>query len=418
MGRRRSGEMPRVAVVKPHNHVRVRIGGRAYWLGKSANGRVTKDQQREASKLWQQYLDGGISNSQPPLESSTDSQELNSKKLTVGQMMQQYLAYAEIYYKKPDGRTTSCVAEILTAFRSLALWSDTLADEFGPKTLKAVRVAEINRGRPRVTVNRIAKTIRSAFKWAASEELVSASVWHALQTVAAIQKGRTKAPELPPVTEVAEWVVKETIPFLSPVVAAMVMLQRWTGARPGEIVIIRPCDIDQQDKVWLYHPSHFKTDWQANAERVIAIGPEGQQILRPFLNRPSESFCFSPQESEVWRSKLRRTNRASPLTPSQAARRPKADGKRRPRDRYDTCSYRRAIERGVNAANKRRQKDGLELLPNWSPNQLRHLRAGEIEQTLGIEMAAAVLGHSKVETTAIYARRKRQLARVAALESG
>tara|TARA_Y100000385_G_scaffold271833_1_gene312132 strand:- start:369 stop:1154 length:786 start_codon:yes stop_codon:yes gene_type:complete len=261
MGRRRSGEMPRVAVVKPHDHVRVRIGGRAYWLGKAANGRVTKDQQREASKLWQQYLDGGIPDSQPLIETSADSQELNSKELTVGQMMQQYLAYAEIYYKKPDGRTTSCVAEILTASRSLAHWSDTPASEFGPKALKAVRVAEINRGRPRVTVNRIAKTIRSAFKWAASEELVSASVWHALQTVAAIQKGRTKAPELPPVTEVAEWVVKETIPFLSPVVAAMVMLQRWTGARPGEIVIIRPCDIEQQDKVWIYHPSRFKTDW-------------------------------------------------------------------------------------------------------------------------------------------------------------
>jgi len=29
MGRRRSGEMPRVAVVKPHNHARVRIGGRS-----------------------------------------------------------------------------------------------------------------------------------------------------------------------------------------------------------------------------------------------------------------------------------------------------------------------------------------------------------------------------------------------------
>lgn len=418
MGRRRSGEMPRVAVVKPHNHVRVRIGGRAYWLGKSINGTVTKEQQREASKLWQQYLHGGIPDNQPLIETSADSQELNSKKLTVGQMMQQYLSYAEIYYRKPDGRTTSCVAEILTASRSLALWSDTPAAKFGSKALKAVRAAEINRGRPRVTVNRIAKTIRSAFKWAASEELVSASVWHALQTVAAIQKGRTKAPELPPITEVAEWVVKETIPFLSPVVAAMVMLQRWTGARPGEIVIIRPCDIDQQDKVWLYHPSHFKTDWQVNAERVIAIGPEGQQILKSFLNRPAESYCFSPRESEVWRSKVRRENRASSLTPSQAARRPKSDGKRRPRERYDTCSYRRAIERGVHAANKRRQKDGLELLPNWSPNQLRHLRAGEIEQTLGIEMAAAVLGHSKVETTAIYARRKQQLAIKAARMTG
>ena len=75
MGRRRSGEMPRVAVVKPHNHVRVRIGGRAYWLGKSANGKVTKEQQREASKLWQQYLDGGIPDSQPLIKSSADSQD-------------------------------------------------------------------------------------------------------------------------------------------------------------------------------------------------------------------------------------------------------------------------------------------------------------------------------------------------------
>ena len=273
--------------------------------------------------------------------------------------------------RKPDGRTTSCVAEILTASRSLALWSDTLASDFGPKTLKALRAAEIDRGRPRVTVNRIAKTIRSAFKWAASEELVSASVWHALQTVAAIQKGRTKAPELPPVTEVAEWVVKETIPFLSPVVAAMVMLQRWTGARPGEIVIIRPCDIDQQDKVWLYHPSRFKTDWQANAERVIAIGPEGQQILKPFLNRPSESFCFSPQESEVWRSKVRRSNRNSStyaLTGCTASKSLMGNAVHE----SDTIHVRTAERLSVAFMQpiNWRQKKALKPLSQWSPNQL------------------------------------------------
>jgi site-specific recombinase XerC len=54
----------------------------------------------------------------------------------------------------------------------------------------------------------------------------------------------------------------------------------------------------------------------------------------------------------------------------------------------------------------------------WSPNQLRHLRAGELEEALGIEASSAVLGHSKVETTAIYARRKRQLACEAARMMG
>ena len=77
-----------------------------------------------------------------------------------------------------------------------------------------------------------------------------------------------------------------------------------------------------------------------------------------------------------------------------------------------------ALSRAEGGQDKQREKDGLELLPNWSPNQLRHLRAGELEETLGIEMASAVLGHSKVETTAIYARRKQQLAIKAARMTG
>ena len=41
MGRRRTGEMPRVVVVKPHGHAGVRIGGKAYWLGKCPDGKPT-----------------------------------------------------------------------------------------------------------------------------------------------------------------------------------------------------------------------------------------------------------------------------------------------------------------------------------------------------------------------------------------
>ena len=413
--------MPRVFVVKPHGHARLRIGGKAYWLGKCPDGKPTPAQQAEAARLWQQYLSGGKP-TQPRPEKCRQHRKSAGKEdmtsITVGSLISQYLAFAEGYYRRADGTNTSSVDEIRQAVRTLAPWATCPAAAFGPKMLKAVQAQEIDRGRPRVTVNRISKTIRRAFKWAASEELAPATIWHALQAVPPIQKGRSEAPELAPVEEVPESVVQATLPFVSPVVAGMIMLQRWTGMRPGEVVIVRPCDIDRSGEVWLYQPTHFKTDWRVGAERVVAIGPEGQRVLMPFLQRPAETFCFSPQESELWRAGVRRKHRRSPLTPSQTARRPCPNGKRRPRLHYDSCSYRRAIQRGVQGANRSRRQAGLPLLPNWSPNQLRHLRAGELEESLGIEASAAVLGHSKVETTAIYARRKRQLACAAAREMG
>jgi integrase len=56
----------------------------------------------------------------------------------------------------------------------------------------------------------------------------------------------------------------------------------------------------------------------------------------------------------------------------------------------------------VIAANKASKQAGLKPLPMWSPNQLRHLRAGELEEALGIEAPSAVLGHSNAKATAIY----------------
>lgn len=107
------------------------------------------------------------------------------------------------------------------------------------------------------------------------------------------------------------------------------------------------------------------------------------------------------------------------MTPSQRARKAKKNGGRRPGERYDTASYRRAITRAVVLANAARAKAGnKEVLPNWAPNQLRHLRAGEVKEQIGIEAASAVLGHANLRTTEIYAKRKLQIAVAVALEMG
>ena len=429
MGRRASGEMPRVCVDRSSMNARVRIGGRVHWLGKCPDGKVRAVQQARAARLWHEHLSGitppddqivevvvapqvttqTTAMQQPPPTSS-------AKSITVAQLGLRYLDHCQTYYRTPDGKVTSSVAGVEMALRALFPFSDTPAGTFGPRALKTVRESVVRDGRPRVTCNRVVKTIRRMFKWAASEELVSAEAWHSLETVAALQKGRTDAPEVAPVDEVAEPVVTETLPHLPPVVAAMVWFQRWTGARPGEVCLLRPCDIDRSGEVWVYRPEHHKLSWREDAmPRQITIGSEGQKVLMPFLLRAASTYCFCPADAQRQQSQARREERKTPLYKSHVThmktKRKGKSGQRRPGERYTTASYRRAIARAVEAANKIRTATSIaEKLPNWSPNQLRHLRAGEVEEQFGIEAASAILGHSNIRTTEIYARRKLQIA--------
>ncbi len=57
-------------------------------------------------------------------------------------------------------------------------------------------------------------------------------------------------------------------------------------------------------------------------------------------------------------------------------------------------------------------------VPSWSPNRLRHTAATEIRRRYGLEEAGAVLGHSKMSATEVYAERDRGLAVKVAAEVG
>ena len=101
-------------------------------------------------------------------------------------------------------------------------------------------------------INRTAQAIRRMFRWAAKFKLVPTSVADHLQTADGLRRGRTEAKELPRVVPVDDATVDATLPYLPPVVADMVQFQRLTGARPGEVCILRPCDIDMSSDVWSY----------------------------------------------------------------------------------------------------------------------------------------------------------------------
>jgi len=254
------------------------------------------------------------------------------------------------------------------------------------------------------------------FKWGVAQELVPESVYRALACVPGLRKGRTQAPEPEPVRPVAEDVVDATLPHLPEVVADMVRLQRFTGCRPAEVCLLRPMDVDTSGDVWLYRPESHKTDYRGR-ERIIAIGPKGQDVLRPYLLRPAESYCFSPRDSERKRLALRHEKRQVPLG---YGNRPGSNRKRKPKrtpgDCYTPHSYYYAVRRAVDLANRARTKEAAEagtepeLLPRWSPNRLRHSAATAIRKRFGLEAAQVTLGHAQADVTQVYAERDLSLA--------
>ena len=198
-----------------------------------------------------------------------------------------------------------------------------------------------------------------------------------------------------------------TLPHLSSVIADMVKLQRLTGMRPGEVCILRPCDIERTDDLWFYRPESHKTEHHGR-ERVVTIGPIGQRLLTTYLLRSYEDFCFSPRDHERSRNVARREARKSPMTPSQRSRKPKLNRNRAPGEHYTSNSYRRAIQRACRNA-------GLSV---WKPNQIRHTVATEIRQRFGLEAAQVTLGHAEANVTQVYAERDGELAATVAREIG
>jgi integrase len=249
-------------------------------------------------------------------------------------------------------------------------------------------------GLSRGVVNARLNRVRRVFKWAASYELLPATVYEALRTVAGLQKGRSEAPEGQGVAPVAEEHVIATLPFLPAPVAAMVRLQQLTGMRVGEVMVMRAIDLTMNGPIWSYRPAKHKNKYRGH-ERVIYLGPQAQDILRPFLTTDLTAYLFSPRAATAARNASARAKRKTKRTPSQLARKPKANPKRVPGARYRRHSYRQAVRRACKKAG----------VPPWSPLQLRHTAATAIRARYGLEAAKAILGHTRVETSQIYAER-------------
>jgi integrase len=418
MGRRTTGSMPALRWHKSSGKAVVTLSGQDFYCGTFGSKTALAEYDRQVAE-W-------LARQRRPLQPASEPQS----DTTIVELLAAYKRYAEGYYRKHD-QPTNEIKTMLAAARVLQrLYGREPVSTFGPLKLQAVQQAMIRLGWSRMYINKQIGRLIRIFAWGVSQELVRSEIVQALREVDGLRKGRTEARETAPVLPVKDTIVQATLPHLAPIVADMVRLQRLTGCRPEEAVSLRPLDVDASGPVWAYRPKSHKTEHHER-QRVIFLGPQAQQVLKPYLQRPATSYCFSQAEADRSRRAEMHVRRR---TPPNQGNRPGTNRRRKPArspgDQYTTASYRRAIQRACDLAfamppalRKPAKSETPEERKNrlveakhwrsehtWSPNQLRHSAATEIRKQFGLEAAQVILGHAAANVTQVYAERDLQRA--------
>jgi integrase len=391
--KKRALRTPSYCLHKATGQAVVRIDGKDYYLGKYG----TPESRAAYDRTIAEWLANGR------CLAPKDAADA----LTVTQLLQAYEQHAQHYYRNEHGEPGRELENIRLALEPLRrLYGPTPAAGFGPLALRAVQQDLVQAGLSRTTVNARVNRLRRAFKWAVSYQLLPPGVYEALRTVPGLQRGRCQAREADPIMPVPVDVVEATLPFAPAPVAAMARLQLLSCCRPGEVMQMRAIDLTMSgpDSTWTYRPARHKNQHRG-LDRVIYLGPRAQEVIKPFLTTDLEAYLFSPRAYVEALHRRRAEQRQTKRTPSELRRKRQATPKRKPAERYDRRSYRLAILRAVDKANRERARQGLPPLPRWSPLQLRHTAATRVASQFGVEAARVVLGHAKVETTQIYAER-------------
>ena len=215
---------------------------------------------------------------------------------------------------KPDGEPSAEHNSFKYAMSLLQhLFGGLPAVDFGPKSLKALREAmirpmqwtdpvpgptgkckhHVHSAWSRKHANHQIGRVKHIFKWATAEELIPPSIYHGLLSVDGLRRGRSEARETEPVRPAPPAMVAQVLEFLPSPVRAMVELEAITGARGGELCIMRGCDIDTSNAdCWVYRPTAHKTAHHGH-ERRVPFGKRCQEIIKPFLKANPQSFLFS-----------------------------------------------------------------------------------------------------------------------------
>ena len=355
-GRRPRVGPPPYCLHKSSGHAYVHIGGQDCFLGKHNS----PESLEKYSRLVAELASGAVIN-HGRIATLEDG-------VTVAEIAAAFLKHARKYYVK-NGKETDEVDCIKSALRPLLeLYPHTPANDFGPIALKAVRQKMVGPQtrtirKKTITVqwtrryiNMSIGRIRRMFKWAVENELVEPTVLMKLQAVAPLMAGRSEAKEHIPRDAVAQDLIDKVKAKVPERTRDMIELWLLTGARPGELIKLTGEMIDRTSykakKVWVAELSDHKMVHKKK-RRVLVFGPKAQKILSRYLTADSSKRLFP-------------INRA---TASDAMKK--------------AC---RELE-----------------IPIFTAHWLRHTAATRIREDYDLDSAQVMLGHSKADTTEIYA---------------
>lgn len=293
----------------------------------------------------------------------------------VSELLRDYVAA-----RRAEGIAAWPLKKLRFSFAKLnAIHAETAVNDFGPRAFHEF-LSVLAKGLKRTTIEKDARHIRQAWKWAAQTERIPESAYRAL-TVVDVPRTAGRSKTITP-ADPAE--VRKTIRKLPAPLAALVQIQLATGARPSELLDLTPGQLIRKGKFtaagiqytvppgqWVRVIDTSKT----GIPRLIYFPPASVAILsRLCRGRPADRPIFRP-----------------------------ADHTHRGGERYSAGGYRQAVRRAAKLAG----------VQPWNPYQLRHLRKAQVMESLGADAAKALLGHSSPVMTARYAAGKIDAGRAA-----
>jgi integrase len=357
---------------------REHAGGQGFATYKGVNKYFGKYGLDESLQKYHDFTTEWIAKGRPHLREPT----VPTQDMTVNELLVMFWEHAEKTYTK-HGKPTSQLPNFKYAIKVVReSFGGTPARSFDDVALERVRDAIIDQKRlcTRET-NRRVELIRQIFRWATRKRLIPAEVLTKLATVQGLRSGQRGTRNHSPTGPVSKDHVDAVLGLLTPQLAAMVQVQMICGMRPGEVCLMRGCDIDSR---WIYRPHRHKVEHH-NRERIIYVLPAAQAILKPWIDgRDPEEYLFQPKQAKV-------------------RRRLKSNPKRAYGVCYSVAAYRHSVERACRRVG----------IPEWHPHQLRHAGLTEIFQKAGIGAAMVQAGHVRQATTETYLHDRFEAAKAA-----
>ena len=339
---------------KSTGQARVYVGGKSYYLGPFGS---------ESSRIRYGEIVAKVVSGQPldPFVPKATSPEAG---LTVNEIVLAFMRHATAYYTK-DGQPSDEVHCFKSAVAPLVeLFGFTAASQFTPLALKSVRDHYVAKGWSRGYCNKSTNRIRHIWKWCVENGLTPVATWQALQAVSPLKIGHTAAPDHKRREAVSDDDIEAVRQQLKQHHRDLFDLLRATGARPSELLCLTMADIDTSGEIWFADLADHKNAHRG-LSRKLFFGPKSQLILRRL---PVTGPLFSVARSS-----------------------------------FSTLIKKACLAAKVKA---------------FVPYSLRHTKATELRDAIGIEAAQATLGHSQPSMTARYSSKMDKLASEAAKACG